>query len=108
MGDGSGVPELTQTVRTVIADTSLAEFFDPRDLQAGEKWREALRENAGRSALLALRTDLYASRNWCQWPEARAVGAATWSNSRASAESPGILMCWRRGCSPPAVVEGSA
>ena len=67
VGDGSGVPELTQTVRTVIADTSLAEFFDPRDLQAGEQWREALRENAGRSALLALRTDLYASRSWCQW-----------------------------------------
>jgi hypothetical protein len=67
IGDGSGVLELTQTVRTVIDDTSLAEFFDPRDLQAGEEWREALRENAGRSALLALRTDLYASRSWCQW-----------------------------------------
>ncbi|MGH3869578.1 MAG: hypothetical protein ACRDQ4_26450 [Pseudonocardiaceae bacterium] len=67
VGDGSGVAELTQVVRTVIADTSLAEFFDYRDLQPGEEWWEALRENAGRGALLALRTDLYASRSWCQW-----------------------------------------
>jgi hypothetical protein len=66
-GDGSGVAELTQTVRAVIAGTSLAEFFDPRDLQAGQQWPEALRANAARSALLALRTDLYASRSWCQW-----------------------------------------
>jgi hypothetical protein len=66
IGDGSGVPELTQLVRAVIAETSLAEFFDARDLQAGEDWQAVLRENAGRSALLALRTDLYASRSWCQ------------------------------------------
>ncbi|MBV9012755.1 MAG: toll/interleukin-1 receptor domain-containing protein [Pseudonocardiales bacterium] len=65
--DGAGVAELTQTVRAVIAGTRLAEFFDPRDLQAGQQWRQALRENAGRSALLALRTDLYASRGACQW-----------------------------------------
>ncbi|MGB6165862.1 MAG: hypothetical protein WCF33_24635 [Pseudonocardiaceae bacterium] len=65
--DGQTPGDLIQTVRTVIADTSLAEFFDPRDLQAGEEWREVLRENAGRGALLALRTDLYASRSWCQW-----------------------------------------
>jgi hypothetical protein len=67
IGDGQASGELTQMVRTVIAGTSLAEFFDPRDLQAGQEWREALRENAARGALLALRTDLYASRSWCQW-----------------------------------------
>jgi hypothetical protein len=50
----------------VIAGTRLAEFFDPRDLQAGQQWRQVLREHAGRSALLALRTDLYASRGACQ------------------------------------------
>lgn len=65
--DGSGVAELTQTVRAVIAGTRLAEFFDLHDLQAGQQWRQALREHAGRSALLALRTDLYASRGACQW-----------------------------------------
>jgi hypothetical protein len=67
IGDGCGVAELTRTVRAVIAGTRLAEFFDPRDLQAGQQWRQALRENAGRGALLALRTDLYASRGACQW-----------------------------------------
>ncbi|MGH3829911.1 MAG: hypothetical protein ACRDRS_05575 [Pseudonocardiaceae bacterium] len=66
MGDSPSSGELTQTVRTVIADTSLAEFFDACDLQAGQEWREALGENAARGALLALRTDLYASQDWCQ------------------------------------------
>jgi hypothetical protein len=66
IGAGQGPGDLVKTVRAVIATTSLAEFFDLRDLQAGDPWREALRDNAGRGALLALRTDLYASRSWCQ------------------------------------------
>lgn len=66
IGDSSGVSELTKLVRAVIADTSLAEFFDARAIQAGEEWQTVLHANAGKNALLALRTDLYASRSWCQ------------------------------------------
>jgi hypothetical protein len=58
--------ELVNQVRSIIADTRLDEFFDASDLQPGSDWAEGLRVAAGSSALLAIRTDLYASRTWCQ------------------------------------------
>lgn len=57
---------LTRLVRTVISDTRLGQFFDVNSLQSGEDWRRGLRENAARKPMLALRTDRYASRAWCQ------------------------------------------
>lgn len=57
---------LVNQVRGIISDTRLAEFFDAHDLQPGEDWEAALREHAASGVLLALRTDLYASREWCQ------------------------------------------
>lgn len=58
--------ELIAMVRQVIADTHLREFFDASDLQPGRDWNAELRTNAATGALLALRTDLYPSREWCQ------------------------------------------
>ena len=63
---GSTITELTALASTAIGDSRLGEFFDARDLQPGEDWAARLREAAGNSAVLALRTDLYASRAWCQ------------------------------------------
>lgn len=60
------VEALMAAVREVIAETRLQEYFDASDLQPGENWDEALRSSAGTSALLAIRTDLYPSREWCQ------------------------------------------
>ena len=60
------VSELIEMVRQVIANTRLQEFFDASDLQPGCNWDSELREKAATSALLALRTDLYPSREWCQ------------------------------------------
>lgn len=60
------VAELTARVRAMIANTRLAAFFDAQDLQPGEEWETRLRTQAATGALLALRTDLYASREWCQ------------------------------------------
>lgn len=60
------VDALIKLVRDVIADTRLQEFFDASDLQPGRNWVPALIENAETSALLAIRTDLYPSREWCQ------------------------------------------
>lgn len=57
---------LVNQVRAIIADTRLADYFDARDLQPGQDWDAALRAHAATGALLALRTDLYASREWCQ------------------------------------------
>lgn len=58
--------ELITRVRCVINDTRLAEYFDASDLQPGTDWVPELDANARTSALLAVRTDLYASREWCQ------------------------------------------
>ena len=53
-------------MRTIIGNTRLGEFFDAHDLQPGQNWDKELREKAATSALLCLRTDLYATREWCQ------------------------------------------
>src|SRR5262249_40353985 len=62
----SGVTELIDRVRWIIGQTRLSQFFDANDLQPGQDWDNALREGAAIGALIALRTDLYSSREWCQ------------------------------------------
>ena len=62
----SGVTELIDRLRWIIGQTRLSQFFDANDLQPGRNWDEALREGAAVGALIALRTDLYSSREWCQ------------------------------------------
>lgn len=58
--------ELVEHVREVIGQTHMTPYFDEADLQPGERWEETLTRTAQSSALLAVRTDLYASRDWCQ------------------------------------------
>lgn len=59
-------PRMFEQVRRVIADTHLQEFFDAHDLQPADDWAERLDTAAGRHALLMVRTDLYAEREWTQ------------------------------------------
>lgn len=66
--DGSareGVGALVRQVRAALGETRLGTFYDAQSLQPGQGWAAALTENAGRCALLVLRTDLYATREWC-------------------------------------------
>ena len=65
-GEEGDVPELIALVRTIIGETRLQQFFDANDLQPGQDWDDRLRSEASTSAMLAIRTDLYASRTWCQ------------------------------------------
>ena len=65
-GDADRVQALIERVRHLIANTRLGEYFDASDLRPGSDWADELVVSASRSALLALRTDLYASREWCQ------------------------------------------
>lgn len=60
------VEEVAATIRQIIADTHLEDFFDQQDLQPGIEWEDALVKEASSNALLAVRTDRYASRDWCQ------------------------------------------
>lgn len=57
---------LYEQVRSVIAGTHLDEFFDACDLLPGTDWAAELTASAGTSALLMVRTDRYASREWTQ------------------------------------------
>lgn len=61
------VESLVSQVRQVLGDGSrMRAFYDAHDLEPGEDWDRALRDHAATSAVLALRTDRYASREWCQ------------------------------------------
>lgn len=62
----SDAANLVEMVRHAIENTHLSKFFSPSDLQPGREWEKELRGKAASSALLALRTDLYPSREWCQ------------------------------------------
>ena len=53
-------------VREVLADTRLGEFFDAADLQVGLDWAASLDQESSTDALLMVRTDNYASREWTQ------------------------------------------
>lgn len=69
--DSRGEAELDDSpvferVRKVIAGSKFAEFFDAHDLQPGSDWATELERAAATSALLMVRTDRYASREWTQ------------------------------------------
>lgn len=62
----AGAPALLDRIREVIAGTRLQDFLDAHDLQPNTDWAAELRAAASSAALLAVRTDLYSSRPWCQ------------------------------------------
>lgn len=62
----ANIRELIKMVREAITATRLGEFFDAHDLQPGTDWSDELKANAANSAFLALRSDLYPTREWCQ------------------------------------------
>lgn len=65
-GEDDFDPPVFDQVRSAIAKSKLAEFFDAHDLQPGRDWAADLDHEAGSSALLMVRTDRYASREWTQ------------------------------------------
>lgn len=67
---------LVESVRQMLQQTHLDAFFDAHDIQSGEDWVDRLTSEAGRNALLMVRTDLYASREWTQ----REVLVAKWKD----------------------------
>lgn len=63
----AGGVELAEEVRNYIhGNLQLKTFFDAQDIPYGAAWVEVLRESVGRSALLVLESDAYASREWCR------------------------------------------
>lgn len=65
-GDDAPSTVVVRRVRELILDTKLEDFFDAQDLQPGCDWSAELLHEAAAGALLAIRTDQYATREWCQ------------------------------------------
>ena len=59
-------PAIYDSVRDAISSSHLAEFFDAHDIQTGSTWAKELELHASRDALLIVRTDRYAEREWTQ------------------------------------------
>ncbi len=64
--DADEVDDLVTRIQGIITDTHLGAYIAPADVQPGSDWEEELRAAAASSALLGVRTDLYAAREWCQ------------------------------------------
>lgn len=64
--DAEEVAGIVRQVRDRIASTHLAAFVDEIDLQPGSDWQSDIARAVKSSSLLAVRTDVYASRDWCQ------------------------------------------
>lgn len=70
--------QIAKAVRKFLHEGSgLEDFFDAQDLLEGTRWKEQIRGEAARNVLLAVRTDAYASREWCRTEilEAKLAGA---------------------------------
>lgn len=57
---------LVSVVREVLLATHLDGFFDAHDIHVADDWEHRLDSEAARHALLMVRTDKYASREWTQ------------------------------------------
>jgi len=58
---------ITRTVREFLqSGTGVDDFFDAQDLREGSRWVDEIRGAARENALLAIRTDAYATREWCR------------------------------------------
>ncbi len=64
--EAAEVAAIVQLVRDRIAVTHLDAFVDESDIQPGSDWRTDLVRAVRSSSLLAIRTDLYSNRAWCQ------------------------------------------
>jgi hypothetical protein len=70
--------DIARAVRTYLHEGSgLGDFFDAQNLLEGTKWADQIRTAAASSVLLAIRTDEYATREWCRIEvvEAKRAGA---------------------------------
>jgi hypothetical protein len=58
---------ITEQVRKFLqAGSGVRDFFDAQDLTEGAKWAAVIRGAASENVLLAIRTDAYATREWCR------------------------------------------
>tara|TARA_R110001592_G_scaffold88299_11_gene260071 strand:+ start:489 stop:1610 length:1122 start_codon:yes stop_codon:yes gene_type:complete len=62
-----GVSIAKEIKKIADVDTSMNTFFDTIDIAPGHKFKNELEGNIEATALLAIQTDSYSSREWCRW-----------------------------------------
>lgn len=65
-GPGDNPVRLLTTIHEVLRSTHLDSFFDAHDIQVTDDWEKTLDTEAASHAMLMVRTDGYASREWTQ------------------------------------------
>lgn len=72
-----GLPVTDRVREFLLAGTGVENFFDAQDLPEGSRWAELLVDATADHVLLAIRTDAYATREWCRTEvlEAKASGS---------------------------------
>jgi hypothetical protein len=61
-----GLPVTNRVREFLLSGTGVSNFFDAQDLPAGSRWADLIRNATADHVLLAIRTDAYASREWCR------------------------------------------
>ena len=64
--DNVGYGVVRKLSSTIVLETSLRKFIDIRDIQAGEAFDIRILKSVRNSVFLAIVTDNYATRRWCQ------------------------------------------
>lgn len=64
--DGKNGIKLALKLKDFISDSSMKKFFDATDIAPGYKFVEEILEHIKGSTIVAIHSDLYSSRYWCQ------------------------------------------
>ncbi len=65
MSDGGDIAKRVSSF--LLEGGSVEPFFAPRSISPGDDWRQEIEQHARTSLLLAIRSDAYATREWCQF-----------------------------------------
>jgi TIR domain len=61
-----GLPVTDRVRDFLLSGTGVKNFFDAQDLPPGSRWADLISDAAADHVLLAIRTDAYATREWCR------------------------------------------
>lgn len=64
--DGNNGIKLAKALKNYIDNSTMRNFFDATDIAPGYKFDEEIIEHIKSSAIIAIHSDLYSSRYWCQ------------------------------------------
>ena len=64
--DGKNGIKIAEDLKEFIDNSQMRNFFDATDIATGYRFDEEIIENIKKSTLIAIHSDIYSSRYWCQ------------------------------------------